>query len=160
MIEVAVKVAFALSLIAANGTHAQHDVGHKLPVLHGIPASPVARTPTSPPDLSIGVFGPCAGVTASVPVIECAAEWAGIDAGEFLAVADRESGLDPTVTSRTGCCHGLFQLHETYFAEWARRYTDLRWFGGIVPSYFDPRANALVAAGMWADQGGPCPAWC
>lgn len=131
-------------------------------ILAPTPPKPAPVPPSSAPwpTASIGVLGPCVGISAVQAVIACAAEWAGIDGGAFLAIAERESSLIPTAVSYTGCCKGLFQLHESYFASWAQRYTDLRWFGGIVPSYFDPRANALVAAGLWRSQGGPCPAWC
>jgi hypothetical protein len=157
VLEIAVKVAIALTLLPATP-----DVGHKLPVREAAPIPPPSSSsvPPAPPVMSIGALGPCVGISAPEPVIRCAAAWKGIDFSEFLAVAQRESGLNPYAVSYTGCCKGLFQLHEDYFAAWAQRYTDLRWFGGIVPSYFDPRANALVAAGMWAAQGGPCPAWC
>jgi hypothetical protein len=76
-----------------------------------------------------------------------------------LYVADRESGLYPWAYNSGSGCAGLFQ-HITWTGR-AAMYLHRWQFGpnAWLPSAFDPRANALVAAAMvrlygWGPWGG------
>lgn len=55
---------------------------------------------------------------------------------EALIVSFKESRWNPLATSWTGCCHGLFQLHEAYWPAYC---------GITYAQLFDPYQNAACA---------------
>ncbi|WP_116996651.1 LysM peptidoglycan-binding domain-containing protein [Desertimonas flava] len=65
-----------------------------------------------------------------------------------LQIAWRESNYRPDVTSRTGCCHGVFQIHEQHLS-WLADY-------GItsVSQLFDARTNIQAAYYLYQRSGG------
>jgi peptidoglycan hydrolase-like protein with peptidoglycan-binding domain len=67
-------------------------------------------------------------------------EWA-------LRIAWRESNYRPGVTSPTGCCHGVFQIHEIHFS-WMRAL-------GVttVSQLFDAETNIRMALELYRRNG-------
>jgi peptidoglycan hydrolase-like protein with peptidoglycan-binding domain len=67
---------------------------------------------------------------------------------EALRIAWRESGYQPHVTSRTGCCHGIFQIHEVHF-NWMRAF-------GVttVDQLFDAETNIRMAYELYKRSNG------
>lgn len=65
-----------------------------------------------------------------------------------LEIAWRESNYRPDVTSGTGCCHGVFQIHEQHLS-WLADY-------GItsVSQLFDARTNIQAAYYLYQRSGG------
>jgi len=65
-----------------------------------------------------------------------------------LRIAWRESGYQPGVTSPTGCCHGIFQIHEIHFS-WMRNF-------GVttVDQLFDAETNIRMAYELYKRAGG------
>lgn len=81
------------------------------------------------------------------------------NAGTAIAIMDRESGGYPWAVNSSSGCAGLFQ-HITWTGR-AQMYLERWQFGpnAWLPSAFDPRANAIVAAHMvnaggWTPWGG------
>ena len=68
-----------------------------------------------------------------------------------LQIAWRESNYRPDVTSSTGCCHGVFQIHEQHLS-WLDEY-------GItsVDQLFDARTNIEAAYALYQRSGGWAP---
>lgn len=66
---------------------------------------------------------------------------------QALKIAWRESNYRPDVTSSTGCCHGVFQLHEVH----------LGWMGAFgvtsVAQLFDPEVNVRMAYELYKRNG-------
>lgn len=87
------------------------------------------------------------------------AEWAGLlhffnpgwDVAQFQNIMYRESRCQPDVTSTTGCCHGLLQIHQLHIPNLGvcgvRAVADL----------FDPGKNICSAAVMFRRAGGASP---
>ncbi|MCC6227368.1 MAG: transglycosylase SLT domain-containing protein [Microthrixaceae bacterium] len=67
---------------------------------------------------------------------------------QALRIAWRESGFRPDVTSPTGCCHGVFQLHWFAHGSWL---SDL----GITSrdQLFDARTNIQAAYALYQRSG-------
>ena len=65
-----------------------------------------------------------------------------------LRIAWRESGYQPGVTSPTGCCHGIFQIHEIHFS-WMNAF-------GVttVAQLFDAETNIRMAYELYKRAGG------
>jgi hypothetical protein len=66
-----------------------------------------------------------------------------------LAIAQRESKLQPRVVNRSGCCYGLFQIYYRWHKTWlpnvgVRSAQDL----------LDPRLNAAAAYRMYQRNNG------
>jgi len=73
--------------------------------------------------------------------------WAGTGQEDrAVRIAYRESNLNPRVTSYTGCCHGIFQLHEDYHG-W--RFAAMGW----PVLWFDAGANIDAAWHLYLEQG-------
>jgi hypothetical protein len=66
---------------------------------------------------------------------------------EALRIAWRESTYRPGVTSPTGCCHGVFQIHEVHFS-WMRAF-------GVttVEQLFDAETNIRMAYELYKRNG-------
>lgn len=66
---------------------------------------------------------------------------------EALRIAHRESRYQPGVTSPTGCCHGVFQLHEVHLS-WMRAF-------GVttVAQLFDADTNVRMALELYRRDG-------
>jgi peptidoglycan hydrolase-like protein with peptidoglycan-binding domain len=64
-----------------------------------------------------------------------------------LRIAWRESGYQPGVTSSTGCCHGIFQIHEVHFS-WMKNF-------GVttVAQLFDAETNIRMAYELYKRNG-------
>lgn len=109
MIEVAVKVAFALALIAPNGTHTQHHhPGHKMPVRHGMFAPSPSVPPITHPSIGGGV-----GALTSAQVASYA-RGAGFPESvipTMVSIAYRESNWIPTAVNLSSGACGLWQLY-------------------------------------------------
>lgn len=60
-----------------------------------------------------------------------------------LQIAWRESRYQPGVTSSTGCCHGVFQIHEIH----------LRWLHLTVDQLFDAETNIRAAYALYQRDG-------
>ena len=68
---------------------------------------------------------------------------------EALRIAWRESNYKANVTSRTGCCHGIFQLHWEAHRGWMDDF-------GVtsVDQLFDARTNIELAYALYQRNGG------
>lgn len=67
--------------------------------------------------------------------------------GRALQIAYRESRYQPDVTSPTGCCHGVFQLHEIHLSWMAQ-------FGVTsVAQLFDAETNVRMALKLYERDG-------
>ena len=75
-------------------------------------------------------------------IIYEAADFYGQDRADMLQVARCESDLVPTAVNSVGGSYGLFQ------------FKPFTWDGTPYAEYdiFDPRANAMAAAWMWAND--------
>jgi len=68
---------------------------------------------------------------------------------EALRIAWRESGYQPGVTSPTGCCHGIFQIHWKAHRGW------LTAFGVTsVDQLFDAETNIRMAYELYKRSNG------
>jgi hypothetical protein len=87
--------------------------------------------------------------------IACAVEEFGPVPGgkqRAICIAERESGLNPKASSKTGMYLGLFQHSATYWPSRYEAYTDPGW--GVPDSALHGRANSIVTIRMVASAGG------
>jgi LysM repeat protein len=66
-----------------------------------------------------------------------------------LAIAQRESKLQPGVVNRSGCCYGLFQIYYRWHKTWLPNV-------GVnsAQDLLDPRLNAIAAYRMYQRNNG------
>ena len=66
-----------------------------------------------------------------------------------LAIAQRESKLQPQVVNRFGCCYGLFQIYYRWHKDWLPNV-------GVnsAQDLLDPRLNAIAAYRMYQRNNG------
>ena len=66
-----------------------------------------------------------------------------------LAIAQRESKLQPQVVSRSGCCYGLFQIYYRWHKDWLPNV-------GVnsAQDLLNPRLNAIAAFRMYQRNNG------
>jgi hypothetical protein len=65
-----------------------------------------------------------------------------------LAIAQRESNLQPSALSGSKCCYGLFQIYYRWHTSWLPNV------GITNPSQmFDPRLNAAAAYRLYQHNG-------
>ena len=66
-----------------------------------------------------------------------------------LAIAQRESKLQPQVVSRSGCCYGLFQIYYRWHKDWLPNV-------GVnsAQELLNPRLNAIAAYRMYQRNNG------
>lgn len=75
--------------------------------------------------------------------------WPDDSEARALQIAWRESGYQPGVTSPTGCCHGIFQIHWPAHRGWLADY-------GVtsVEQLFDAETNIRMALVLFQASGG------
>lgn len=95
----------------------------------------------------------------AAPVSGPCPEWAdelayfspGWDVGRMQQIMNRESRCRPDVTSNTGCCHGLLQIHQMHIPNLAACGVD------SASDLFDPGKNVCSAAILYRRAGGMSP---
>lgn len=142
-------------------------------------AAPTARADLSPlpksgPGVGLGyLWNNAPGAKTDLgaeKLIAQATAWYGIEGlrGTMHAVAHREAGVYAwhRAWNRSSDAMGVFQHLKRYWSARVRALLKPRWFGrrswtdANMVSPFNARANVLVAARMFRNQGGACPAWC
>lgn len=98
-------------------------------------------------------------VIHAAPVSGPCSEWAdelayfspGWDVGRMQQIMNRESRCRPDVTSNTGCCHGLLQIHQMHVP-----YLDVCGVNSA-SDLFNPGKNICAAAVLYRRAGGMSP---
>ena len=98
-------------------------------------------------------------VINAAPVSGPCSEWAdelayfspGWDVARMQQIMNRESRCRPDVTSNTGCCHGLFQIHQLHIPNLGPCGVD------SVSDLFAPGKNICSAAIVYRRAGGMSP---
>lgn len=78
----------------------------------------------------------------------------------LVAIASRESGLDPFAANPTSSARGLYQHILSYWAGRAAAYLRRSWFKVWPVPWWNARAQTIVTVRMMRATGGACPNWC
>jgi len=124
----------------ATATAPAVRVGNAVQVAETLPAPPTA--PPVPAFDSSSSNGRCVGAEALLTYYS-----PGWDVARMSRIMYRESRCNPGVTSSTGCCRGLLQIHQLHVPKLGACDVHSR------SDLFDPAANICSAAIVWSAAG-------
>lgn len=106
----------------------------------------IGSAPATPPPPVQTFSGPCAQYAPVLAFFD-----PGWDVATMQSIMNRESRCRPDVTSSTGCCHGLLQIHQMHIRNLGACDVD------SVQDLFDPGKNICSAAILFRRAGGMSP---